>query len=1146
MAVTVYSLGDHEILRAGLTAVAMLFDSSNTDLFTGAGAAGLGHAAAFGLLVSIGWIAMKVVVGQPFSPGHLLAVMLAYIIMFVPKLTVQIEDIYTGQVAVVDGVPLGVALPGGVISGLSRSITLKLDQALRTADAETSTLSENGMVSPLKLMLAARGAALVDEAFTLSMSRYIAECTDGIPPNAASSAPSPFLFLQNPFQNYLTAIYPFGSTPSSTNQWTTPEFVTCTDAAFKLETKLRELISSPEYDEYLTQRMGVNRPNASMGGRWTANDLQVYINNFATAGTDAQNVMAQLATSDIIADTYRCGALDKADAITCAASLRSAMEGAKFDSAGRGSVFARTMIPSMNVFMFLFFAISPLIAVVIAVSGMHGVTKVMPNYLLFGVWTQSWLPMAAIINHFILRQTKDAAERGLLTADGLPLRSGVEFYDLLSMKIAAASDLLATTPIVTFAIISGSVMGLAQLASKAGDNFSEKNVAPDVNKVDSATSVAARHAEAPRTTNAGMTLNRGVTGTGFSSSTDGLGLSLSSDSVRSLAAGEATAAEQLETRSQQLSQQLGQTLGARMAGTIQQSHGKFGSADFTQLHGQSRQFADKLDSGVRSAAAEQTLKSLGLDTRSLTNAATGALLEAAKNGANAAGQQAAAKGAVRGVMLNAAKTMGSAAPNAQLVESATSSVENSIGQQLSSSATQMDDWSAKFASGERSSAENAFLSEASKGSNKALGETLAKTSAESRKRAQTAQQLDSYAKSLKSGISLTGGGLADMAANGSGALGERLADLRRENGISEQTAFDAAQKATNGKFTGDGSPGDTLKNRAMGAAYGTMLMLGDKNKADIAQAVFQELGMTSAVGSIKSGNEVAASVEGQRSAAPTGLAGATAGRINAMEPQAQQAAAAAEAATQSVPQQLSSIQGAASNTTNADTFNSFAGKVDAAANGSGARAANDNSVITGTPSAAFQKRAAQLEKDFGQSGSVASLATRFGKDFGNDPVLVGVAAVAGVGAAAATIQDINTAYQKHNGSGGGGPTTGGQPRPSGGGGGSGGLSRSQYAQRVMGALASKIPEVATGAATRHATATAAGAVGLAPGEAVAHGVAAAVDLYSLGSAVYDAIQEVDGQLALESRGSSNPTHNGQQGNGHANSQAGSRPGRGRR
>lgn len=46
------------------------------------------------------------------------------------------------------------------------------------------------------------------------------------------------------------------------------------------------------------------------------------------------------------------------------------------------------------------------------------------------------------------------------------------------------SDLPATTPIVTFAIIFGSVISLAQLVGKAGDNFIEKNVAPDVNKVD--------------------------------------------------------------------------------------------------------------------------------------------------------------------------------------------------------------------------------------------------------------------------------------------------------------------------------------------------------------------------------------------------------------------------------------------------------------------------------------------------------------------------------------------------------------------------------------------------------------------------------------------------------------------------------------
>ncbi|MEC4718214.1 conjugal transfer protein TraG N-terminal domain-containing protein [Noviherbaspirillum sp. CPCC 100848] len=1126
MAVTVYSLGDLEIIRAGLTAVAMLFDSGNTDLFTGAGAAGLGHAAGFGLMVSVGWIAMKVIVGQPFAPGHLLAVMLAYIIMFVPKVTMNIEDIYTGQVAVVDGVPLGVALPGGVISGVSRSITLKIDQALRTADAETSTLSENGMVSPLKLMLAARGAALVDEAFTLSMSRYISECTDGIPPNAASSAASPFLFLQNPFQNYLTAIYPFGSSPSSANQWTTPEFVTCTDAANKLDTKLREIISGPDFDEYLTQRMGVNRPAGTMGGRWTANDLQVYINNFATAGTDAQNVMAQLATSDIIADTYRCGALDKADAISCSAAMRSAVEGAKFDSAGRGSVFARTMIPSMNVFMFLFFAISPLIAVVIAVSGMHGVTKVMPNYLLFGVWTQSWLPMAAIINHFILRQSKEAAERGLITADGLPLRSGVEFYDLLSTKIAAASDLLASTPIVTFAIISGSVMGLAQLASKAGDSFSEKNVAPDVNKVDSAASVAARHAEAPRTTNSGMTLNRGVGGTGYGGSSDPLALSMSSDSMRTLAAGEQYAAESLQTQSQQLSQALYQGYGAKVAGSSSSSHGKFGSADFTQLHGQSRTIADSLNQAIKSANNDSTVKSLGLNTNQLTNAATGAYLDAANREEKAEGRGAAAKHAVRGAVLAAFKTMGNLAPTAALQEQAVKSFENAISQQLASTATQTDDWAAKFSSGERSSAENSFLSEVSKSSDKKLGETLSQTNAQSRKRAQTAQQLDSFAKSLKSGVNLAGGDLANMAANGSGKLGERLADLRRENGISEQTAYDTAQKATNGKFTGDGTPGDNARNRALGTAYGTMLMLGQSHKAEIANAALSELQMTNAVGSIKSGSQVAGAVDDQASAAPTGLSQNTAGRIAAMKPQAEQAAANAAGETQGVNGQLRSRQGAASQGVTAETFKGYSGKVDEAAAASGVQAANNNRVTAATPGEQFKARAAALERDYAENSTIAGMASDFAKEVANDGVLLGISATAGVAAAHATLGDISSAYERQKGAGSGGPTTGGQPtggNPSGGnspgsggsrtGGGQGGVSQGQYTQKVLGKVADKMPAVAAVVGARHAAATAIGAVGLAPGAAVANTVAATVDMVTLGTALYDAIKEVDNEIA---------------------------------
>lgn len=157
MNVTIYSLGDHEIIRAGLNAIAMLFDSGNTQLLTGAGSMGLGYAAGFGLMVSLAWIFMRVLLGTPMNPGHLLVILLAYVIAFVPKTTVYVEDIYSGQVGVVANVPLGVAIPGGIVSSLSHSLTTKLDQALRLADSATSSLSKDGFVAPLKLILAARG-----------------------------------------------------------------------------------------------------------------------------------------------------------------------------------------------------------------------------------------------------------------------------------------------------------------------------------------------------------------------------------------------------------------------------------------------------------------------------------------------------------------------------------------------------------------------------------------------------------------------------------------------------------------------------------------------------------------------------------------------------------------------------------------------------------------------------------------------------------------------------------------------------------------------------------------------------------------------------------------------------------------------------
>lgn len=921
MNVTIYSLGDHEIIRAGLNAVAMLFNPANTDLLTGAGAVGLGHAAAFGLLVSMGWIAMRVLLGQQFNPSHMLVILLCYVGLFVPKATVQVEDIYSGQVAVVDDVPIGIALPGGVVSSLAYSVTTKLDQALRLADAETSSLSRDGFVAPLKLILAARGAAVTNEAMTLSLSRYLSDCTDGIPPRAVGAAKSPNFFLDNPFAERMTLVYP-QSTSASSDQWVA-EGKSCEEAASIIQIQLADLLSGDDFGKYLSQRMDGRRPNAAIGGRWGTNDLQDFIYDLAGAGVDAQNVMLQLATSDIIADTFRCGPLDTSDALNCAASMRSAMESYKSDAAGRAGVFTRTMIPAMNVFMFLFFAVAPLIAVISVMSGMHGITKILPNYMLFGVWTQSWLPVAAIINHFIQRQVKDVASVGILDVDGISLRNGVAFYDLLSTKIAMASDLLAATPIVSFALISGSAMGLTHLANRAADKFDEKSVSPGVSKTGEAVNVG------------GHDIKQTPFGSVATGASDNpFSLRASSQVSDRIAAGVQAQVGAARALVDGVSERHGHSLSNQISGRMDQVRGAYQDAAGEQSSGLAFHGGQRVANGIVSALSETDRKSVGGDfVQGIAAAFTAGNMEGARRGLKGKALEKFSLQAAGSAAKDMLGRLGAAGKglSAGFSKTVDAALQKSVANEFSANRDDYNNWSARFASGQRSAQEKKFEQAYTEGWSADYGNELSARNEEAQRVEDTASQTADWARTQGTEISMSPSEIAARSgpqfhANATRALAQR--------GVgAQQIKNEERDVRRRGLYVGN-STNDQLSRRAVALAS---LMAKNGMGDQAIGMLLQDDGWDTKNFITPSAQQITgqAAEVSSRAADGAGLTQEQKSNVLAAEQKGRQDGGQASGKAQQVPSQISGIKGQSAGRVTPEAYSGYLANAKAQAEGSG-------------------------------------------------------------------------------------------------------------------------------------------------------------------------------------------------------------------
>jgi len=498
MEFTIITLGDLETFRATLTAIAMLFNPSNTTDFVGTSDVGLGGFAAIGLLIALTVALFKGVTTLKFELGELIIVVILYSALFVPKFDVVLEDYYTGQAAAVDDVPLGIALPGAFISGFTTQISETLSTAFKTASSPAFAMQENGFVYPLKLLNGLRNGsqtfAKKQPKISASVINVYKDCAfgrAGFDSGELARSNNPWEFLKGYIQNSsvtgITEIYTRAA-PSGT-------IVTCQEAADLVSTDLDLLFepgANPNIAPSTQNPNGVSQFEelvcANMKNVRTKNsgcpDYETYETSFhaisAASGESAKNfaMTTMLASSLKNAELCASGAVDASKMATCMPMV-TALEQFKEDAVGGATLFQKTMLNSMSVMLFLFYAFAPLVSVLMIALGAKGL-KLLGSYFMFGIWTQSWLPFATILNFYIQQKVAYDSARFGVNSPELTAAGYQAFYESVSLNLGIASDLMAATPLITLALLSGSVFALTGVANRLSgrDYYDEKVNAP--------------------------------------------------------------------------------------------------------------------------------------------------------------------------------------------------------------------------------------------------------------------------------------------------------------------------------------------------------------------------------------------------------------------------------------------------------------------------------------------------------------------------------------------------------------------------------------------------------------------------------------------------------------------------------------------
>ncbi len=471
---TIYSIGDSAFLEQVLNAVAML---AGTGDFTGA--------IRIGFLLGILMLAFQAVM-RPMSMiqfQHTLVAFLVFSFLYGPGQRVLIEDAYTGDMRVVDNVPLGVAASGAIISNAGYTITKLFETAFSTPAMTEygfgSQLDELGLIQKAFSTPAGLGRANSPSAgadVRMSWYNYIKECTlVGVDQGALQiddvmrnkNTMDALRFDSNFFG---TRIYVDGG----------PTDLSCADAWNALQAYTTGPFAVAAWD-VLAAKKGLTSAGAGANAETALADA---LAQAGAIGVSAQDYMIANVLLPIYEDAVSGKQLDD-QSIGAAIATQQAISQRDAQWAGEYTVFATVVRPMMTFLEGFTFAVTPIMGFLVAM-GTFGIS-VAARYVATLLWIQLWMPTMAIVNLYLnLVINKKMAAFQAATGIGLPIPSFGGLYELNSQIqhwLSTGGMLASSVPALTMMLVyGGSAVAATHFARRmeGGDHLDEKIMRPNV------------------------------------------------------------------------------------------------------------------------------------------------------------------------------------------------------------------------------------------------------------------------------------------------------------------------------------------------------------------------------------------------------------------------------------------------------------------------------------------------------------------------------------------------------------------------------------------------------------------------------------------------------------------------------------------
>lgn len=468
----ILSIGRVDFLIAVLNALAMLTADD--------GPAGYGGLVALGLLIGVVLALLRGIVTQRLELQWVLVGWLLFACLFVPKVTVTVEDIYTGATTTVANVPLGPA----AIGSISSTVGITLADAFGTVFVVPS-LTSTGYMDSLEIINALRtmdygGANDGDPANVLvgvdlqrSMRAYLIDCvyydmgmdlpTHDVTAGELRESADLLTAIEVSANTWFTTVYLVENDQDG-------QTLTCADAYEQLSTFVQTRFL-PAWETYIASLLGLTDASTQ---------VQDALDAILGVGRSAQTYMLNALIKREL-ELAEVGYHAQADNAAGVLMRVQAMEQRRTQWAAEQSLWAEMARPAIAFIEGFFYAVSPFMGFLFTL-GAAGVT-IFVRYLLLAVWIQLWMPVLAVTNLYItIAASSDLQRIASGGTDPMTMAGLDTVWTETTSWLAFGGSMVAATPLLTLILLTGSYFALTRLTDRlaGADHVNERVQSPDI------------------------------------------------------------------------------------------------------------------------------------------------------------------------------------------------------------------------------------------------------------------------------------------------------------------------------------------------------------------------------------------------------------------------------------------------------------------------------------------------------------------------------------------------------------------------------------------------------------------------------------------------------------------------------------------